>query len=221
MCIKLVSLLIATCCLMGCMDNPEVNGDSHLDPMIQINSFDNLTLQSTEALGSGRILMDSQMRTTRTSLSFRCRGQFLEDDSVITFHLFFTNFNHDNGIRLELRRDTEHPDQIMVLWAEPGRTYQEVTHLVGSLSDNQEFSLRIELVHQLNQDQRLLVWNDSLLLTNQKRTPRDFLNPSNADFDSLTSQFVTTQWGRGLRWGVTLYKMRLSELKREVPIVAF
>lgn len=191
-----------------------------IDPVVELLGPAPISISENEIVGTGRVKALAQLRSPRENFHLHIAGQFLESSSFLTLHLFFDDFQNDTGILLRLR-PTEIENQrghIDVDFAEPGQSYRHLTQISESIGPDLRFILRIEALHQMNNEKRLIIWNDALFLDSNFRERRDRLTFANSDFDSLHDHNIFFSWGRGYNWGLNLNRMRLQILRREVPI---
>ncbi len=212
-------MIITSCSLSSQNDQ----NDTPIDPIAETRS-ETLFQDGTSWVGSGKILLQSQLRSLRDSFHILLQGQLFAEDSFIIVHLFFDNFDYDTGIQLLIRKvesteNTDHASDLQLEFAEPGLSFQPLAEIKQALNNEGQFRIRIEAINRLNNEKRLLVWNDQLLINSQLRHVRDKIIEGNADYDSLDQNKVFYRWGAGISWGVTLENVRINLLKREAPFV--
>jgi len=194
------------------------------DPFVQVDA--SLLRQEEETwIGTGRIMMLNSLRSPRENIHIHFAGQFLNSHSFLTLHLYFDDFLYDTGLQirfspiLENENTNERTEAILVELAEPGYSYRTLGHIEKSLAYDKSFYLRLETISRLNNSQRLLIWNDQILIDSLQRRRRDTILEGNADIDSSSIPFTFYRWGQGQRWGATLNNTRISQLKRDTPYV--
>lgn len=181
-----------------------------------------LLITESEWAGTGKILFKNSIGSAREGLHLNIKGQFLKEQSDLTLHLYFDNFKYDTGIRLRfslVKDPLEDHQDIAVDFAEPGFSFQSLAVLENSIDDEGNFHLRIELVNKVSESRRILIWNESVLVTSRQRRNKDKIITGNADFDSQNSQQVFFHWGKGFNWGLSMLQMKLFSVTREVPFV--
>lgn len=210
----LLLFLVSSCGLSSQEENPSLE-------QYESSRGENLQLKEDEWYGSGKVLMKSSLRSLREDMHLAVNGQFLESESFFILHLYFDNFQYDTGLQLRFKQDLQDPENalITVELAEPGLSFRPMGEISGALDKNGYFDLRVELHNQSHFDRKILVWNDSILMDSSSRKNRQQLIEGNADYNSSLADFVVYNWGQGLKWGVAIDRMRLVELKREVPFV--
>lgn len=209
--------------LGACEQEMNLNERPLLDEVETIRSK-NIRVDEKGYIGSGKILMKSQLRSPRDSFHINLKGQFFEGESFLVIHLFLDDFTYDTGIQLLIQRGESEAEEdpshdIDVSFAEPGYSFRPLTTIKEAANHAGEFNLRIETINRLNNDRRILIWNNEVLINSSLRVKRDKILPGNADFDSAREGSVFYSWGQGFRWGVDLKNFRISQLRREAPYV--
>jgi hypothetical protein len=208
--------------IVACDQSPGLTERPLVDEVDSIQSK-NIRADEKGYIGSGKILMTSQLRSPRDSFHINLEGQFFEGESSLVLHLFLDDFTYDTGIQILFRRgdgDGEDPSHsVEVSFAEPGFSFRPLTIIKEAVNHRGEFNLRIETINRLNNDRRILIWNNKVLLNSTVRIEKDKILAGNADFDSAREGLVFYSWGQGYRWGVDLNNFRINLLRREAPYV--
>ncbi len=208
--------------LVACDQSPSIAERPLMDEVDSIQSK-NIRADEKGYIGSGKILMTSQLRSPRDSFHINLEGQFFEEESSLILHLFLDDFTYDTGIQIRFQRgesdgeDSSHT--VEVSFAEPGFSFKPLTTIDEAVNHRGEFNLRIETINRLNNDRRILIWNNKVLLNSSLRVEKDKILSGNADFDSAREGMVFYSWGQGYRWGVDLHNFRINMLRREAPYV--
>ncbi|MCJ8278332.1 MAG: hypothetical protein HRT44_06070 [Bdellovibrionales bacterium] len=205
--------------LISCSVPEDISPQDSIEELSEYDS-DNVSVSSTEVNGTGRFVSESYFKSTRTNAHFVVSGNFFDESSSLTLHLFFDSFEHDTGIQLRFTQSTENPESLVVEFAEPSRPYRILSTIAKAIASDSSFSIRIETLNAMNNSRRLIIWNDSVFYETGTREPKDILVANNAEYDSQRLNHVFYYWGAGIRWGVNLKNFRLTELRREAPYVA-
>ena len=118
--------------LTGCMVDNKTENSSNFDDFTEYNS-ENLSQNSLEITGTGRIIANSVFKSTRTNAHVLLQGQFLSSESYLILHLFFDDFEKDTGIQLKVKPDLEN-ESIIIEYAEPLRPYRPLATIQKSSS---------------------------------------------------------------------------------------
>ena len=97
---KALSISLLSFLLFGCSVDEKVTSDQSSIEAFTVFDQDNLTQSSEEMVGSGRLTAVSTFKSSRVNAHFVTAGQFINEESSFTLHLFFDRFDRDTGIQL-------------------------------------------------------------------------------------------------------------------------
>lgn len=216
-----ISLLFCVWACLACAKSIDTSDRAALDEGVIVDSS-TLLLNSGSLTGTGRYLVNTSLRTSRSNIHLNLAGQFIDPvNSFFILHLFFDDFFYDVGVQLRfvLVDNPAGGKSIDVEFAEPGKSFRHLTQIDDVLNSDLSFNIRIEAHNQLNNTRRILIWNNFITLQSNKVIDLDKIMEGNTKYDSLSTNMVFFEWGQGLRWGLNLNQMRVSKFNREVPFV--
>ena len=195
----IICLLLASCSFP----------DEKLKPIL-IDKTLTLAKNKKTIEGTGRVLFDQALFSLNSKELYSLKAEFFQEDSWLTLHSHLQSFQKEDGIKIFFIRERE---TLIIEAATPNHKKQSLYKEEGFFTNNQQMYVYVEVHNGTKNFIHIRIWNRHLNPTGYLKTTYFFISDQGLLADSSEQTFYSK--GRGLLWGMELYKARLVEVLRE------
>ena len=196
----IICLLLASCSLPN----------EKLTKPILIDKTLTLAKNKKTIEGTGRVLFDQALFSLNSKELYSLKAEFFQEDSWLTLHSHLQSFQKEDGIKIFFIREGE---TLIIEAATPNHKRQSLYKEEGFFTNNQQMYVYVEVHNGTKNFIHIRIWNRHLNPTGYLKTTYSFISDQGLLADSSEQTFYSK--GRGLLWGMELYKARLVEVLRE------
>lgn len=160
-----------------------------------------------------RLQAQSLLLNYKDPLTINVRGQFLNEDSLLSVNAYTSSLQTIDGTRLEFIPDAS-GDKLNVFLFTKDYPMFKFCEIQAALANNGTFELVIQWSYEINFGPSITIWNLYYDGRNKRKKNYTLLNSLNADCSTQTSHVFIDHFGSGRLWGLELYQTRLQNIIR-------
>ena len=177
--------------------------------------------------GTGRVLFQQALLGLNSKELFALRAEFFHESSRLILHSHFPGFSNTpgdvsvggaaGGVRVLFVRDA---GALIIEAGSGGYNNQTLARLDGFFGGgNRELDIYVAVQNGGPETVHIQAWNRLINPSGRLKTRDAFISGGNLIADSSGKPFYSK--GKGILWGLDLYKIRLSEAERKSWNVLF